>query len=91
MHTDSYIQNVSHRREGLGTANLLVGVASDVTLKGGAMCNNSIDYHIVPNKCSWALAAQAPKFGVGQFHRDVLRWFKLLLCKHVKVTGYLEL
>ena len=87
MHTDSYIQNVSHRREGLGTANLLVGVASDVTLKGGATCNDSIDYHIVPNKCPWALATQAPKFGVGQFHRDVLRWFNCRCASMLRLWG----
>ena len=69
-HNSKYIP-----QEGLGTANLLVGVANDVTLRVELRVTTVDDYHIVPNKCPWALVAQALKFVVGQLHRDVLRWF----------------
>ena len=32
-------------------------------------------YHLIPSKHPWALAAQAPKLGVGSYTEGVLEWF----------------
>ena len=42
-------------------------------------------YHIVPGKCPWALAAQAPKLRVGGYTKEVLEWSNYL--RHVWSWG----
>ena len=38
-------------------------------------CCMKMHYRIVPSKRPWVLVAQAPKFGGGQLHEELLKWF----------------